>query len=120
MSYSINNENGVVYIGEQVIAAVAGMAAIDSYGIVGMASRHQIKDGIAELLKKDNLAKGIEVKFEDGKIRLIIHIVVSYGVKISEVAQNVQEKVKYVLENLTGVPVEEVSVIVQGVKVSAE
>ncbi|OEF98543.1 Asp23/Gls24 family envelope stress response protein [Desulfuribacillus alkaliarsenatis] len=120
MTINYINEKGKIDIGEQVVAVIAGMAAIDSYGIVGMASRHQIKDGISELLKKDNLSKGIEVYTKDEKVYIDLHIVVSYGVKISEVAQNVQEKVKYILENQIGVKVEEVNVIVQGVKVLAE
>lgn len=120
MTIKLNNEKGTVIVGEQVIAAIAGMAAIDSYGIVGMASMHQIKDGISELLKKENLSKGIEVIAKEDNIQINLHIVVSYGIKISEVAQNVQEKVKYVLENHIGIKVDEVNVIVQGVKVLAE
>jgi uncharacterized alkaline shock family protein YloU len=120
MSVTFKNEKGNILIGEQVIAVIAGMAAIDSYGIVGMASRHQIKDGISELLKKENLARGIEVESKDDVINITLHIVVSYGVKISQVALNVQEKVKYVLENQIGIDVNEVNVIVQGVKVLAE
>ncbi len=120
MAVTFKNEQGTIEIGEQVIAMIAGMAAMDSYGIVGMASRHQIKDGISELLKLDNLSKGIEVSVGENSLKVVIHIVVSYGVKISQVAQNIQEKVKYILENHIGITVDEVSVVVQGVKVQAE
>ena len=120
MTIIYKNERGIIEIGEQVVAVIAGMATIDSYGIVGMSSMHQIKDGLSGLLKKENLSKGIEVYTKDEKVYIDLHIVVSYGVKISEVAQNVQEKVKYVIETQIGVKVEEVNVIVQGVKVLAE
>ena len=120
MTITFKNERGNIEIDDQVIAVIAGMAAIDSYGIVGMASRHQIKDGISELLKKENLTRGIEVTNRDGSLHISLYIVVSYGVKISEVAKSVQEKVKYVLENHIGVNVDEINVIVQGVKVLAE
>ncbi len=121
MSISLNNEKGKIEIDAQAIAAIAGMAAVDSYGIVGMSSRHSIKDGITELLKKENFSRGIEVETDDnGKLNITLHIVVAYGMSISQVAVNAQEKVKYVLEEQIGIHVNEVNVVVQGVKVLTE
>ena len=62
MSLEINNEFGHVSISDDVIASVAGGAAVSCYGIIGMASKNQVKDGITEILRKENYAKGIKVK----------------------------------------------------------
>jgi uncharacterized alkaline shock family protein YloU len=90
---------------------------MDCYGLVGMASRKQLKDGIAELLGRDNLTRGVEVRRENEKLHIDLYIIVSYGTKISEVAHNIQSKVKYVLNDVIGLQVEEVHIFVQDVRV---
>ncbi len=109
--------HGNVYIAEEVISVIAGAAALECYGLVGMASQHSIKDGISDLLGRENLSKGVEVKQESGSLLIDLYIVVSYGTKISEVAHNVQTKVRYVLNEIAGLKVDAVNIIVQGVRV---
>jgi uncharacterized alkaline shock family protein YloU len=111
------NELGKVAIGDEVIATLAGAAAMECYGLVGMASR-RITDGFVELLGRDNWSRGVEVKRENNEVYIALHIIVSYGVRISEVAKNVMEKVKYTVENVTGLKVARVDVSVQGVQLS--
>lgn len=118
MTIQINSEHGLIEISEEVIANIAGSAALECYGLVGMASKKQLKDGIAELLGRDNLSRGIVIRQPDGKLFIDLYIVVSYGTKISEVAHNIQSKVKYVLIETTGLEIDEVNVVVQGVRVS--
>lgn len=117
MTNEIQNELGKVVISEELIATLAGVAAVECYGLVGMASR-KLKDGIAELLGRDNLSRGVEVHIEGDMLTVDLHIIVSYGTKIPEVAVNVMEKVKYTLEKLTGLAVARVNVNVQGVRVT--
>ena len=85
-----------------------------------MASRKALKDGIAELLKKDNLSKGVVVRNENNDVSLDLHIIVSYGTKISEVAGNVQSRVRYTLEQTLGVEVSAINIYVQGVRTDRE
>ena len=77
MSLEINNEYGHVSISDDVIASVAGGAAVSCYGIIGMASKNQVKDGITEILRKENYAKGIVVKKDEEK-RLFIYVGFNY------------------------------------------
>src|SRR4051794_40557469 len=98
MSIELKTKYGQIDISNDVIATVAGGAAIDCYGIVGMASKNQIKDGISELLRKENFARGIVVRQENDEVHIDMYIILSYGTKISEVAHNVQSKVKYTLD----------------------
>ncbi|MFK7695301.1 Asp23/Gls24 family envelope stress response protein [Paenibacillus sp. HJGM_3] len=118
MPMQIKGELGTIYVTNEVIAVLAGSAALDCYGLVGMASRKQLKDGIAELLGRENLSRGVEVRVEQDQVHIDLHIVVSYGTKISEVAHNVQSKVKYILNEVVGLKVDFVHIIVQGVRVS--
>lgn len=111
-----NSEIGNVSISEEVIATIAGAAATECYGLVGMASI-KLKDGIAQLLGREDIKKGVEVSINGDEVVLNIYIVVGYGVNIAEVARNVMEKVKYNVEKQTGLRVKNVHVNVQGVKV---
>ena len=118
MSLEINNEFGHVCISDDVIASVAGGAAVSCYGIIGMASKNQVKDGITEILRKENYAKGIVVKKDEEKLVIDLYIIVMYGTKISEIANNVQSSVKYQIEKTLGVKVNEVNIYIQGIKVN--
>ena len=118
MSLEINNEYGHVSISDDVIASVAGGAAVSCYGIIGMASKNQVKDGITEILRKENYAKGIAVKKDEEKLVIDLYIIVMYGTKISEIANNVQSSVKYQIEKTLGVKVDEINIYIQGIKVN--
>ncbi|RKD24153.1 hypothetical protein BEP19_07025 [Ammoniphilus oxalaticus] len=118
MSMEIDSTLGKIDVSNEVIATIAGGAAVNCYGLVGMASLQGLKDGFSELLGKDNLSRGIVVSNEEGMIEIDLHIIVSYGVKISEVAHNVQTKVKYTLKQMLGLDINGVNVFVQGVRVS--
>ena len=118
MSLLINNENGNIEVSNDVIATIVGGAATEIFGIVGMASRKQVRDGLNEILKRDNYAKGIEVRQERDQVIIDVYIIVSYGIKITEVSKNVQERVRYQLKSTLGIKASSVNVFVQGVRVS--
>jgi len=97
-----------------VVAAIAGHAAVGCYGIMGMAARG-LRDGVATLLRRENLHRGVDVREVDGKLFIDVYVVVLYGIRITEVAHNLQGAVRFEVERATGVPVAEVNVFVQGV-----
>jgi Uncharacterized protein conserved in bacteria len=112
----INQSFGIINISPNAIAMVAGIAAMQCFGVVGMAS-HNIQDGISELLTgKDNLTKGIEIIIDDEAAVVDLYIIVEYGVRIKEVARNVIQNVKYAIETQLGLKISQVNVIVQGVR----
>lgn len=113
----MNTNLGNVQIDKDVIAKYAGSSAVECFGIVGMATIN-VKDGFAKLLKRESLTHGVEVAVtEDGKITIDLHIIVSYGVSISAVTDNLISNVKYKVEEFAGLPVERISVFVEGVRV---
>lgn len=116
MSAKLENEYGVISIDNEVIARVAGYAAIDCYGIVGMAAKN-VKDGLVQLLKRESLTKGIKLTVEQNKISLNFHIIVEYGTNISAIADNIMHTVKYKVEDCVGLEVEKINVFVEGVRV---
>ncbi len=116
MPIELAYEKGKVHVSDQVVAVLAGSAALDCYGLVGMSSRKQFKDGISELLGRENLSRGVEIRYEPDGLHIDLYIIVSYGTKISEVAHNVQNRVKYVLNEVFGLKVDFVNIIVQGVR----
>ncbi|MEJ7217966.1 Asp23/Gls24 family envelope stress response protein [Staphylococcus gallinarum] len=118
MTLEITNDYGSIDISNEVIASVVGSKAVECYGIVGMASRQQVRDGIAEILGYDNYAKGIIVKEENGLVNIDMYIIVSFGTKISEVASNFQSTIKYTVEQTLKVKVNSINIFVQGVRVN--
>jgi len=118
MSIELQTKYGHIEITNDVIAMIAGGAAVDCYGIVGMASKNQIRDGISEILRRENFSKGIVVREENGELHIDMYIIVSYGTKISEVAHNVQTKVKYTLDQALGLSVQSINIYVQGVRIT--
>lgn len=114
----VNNQTelGNITIDDNVIAKIAGISAMESYGIVGMASKNAT-DGLFELLKSDYLVKGIKVYSVDNTINIDLHVILEYGVKISVVANNIIERVKFNVEKLTGYKINKINVHVQGIRV---
>ncbi|SFB87590.1 Uncharacterized conserved protein YloU, alkaline shock protein (Asp23) family [Alkalibacterium subtropicum] len=117
MSVQMNTKYGNIEMSSDVISTVVGGAATEIFGIVGMASRNQVRDGINEILNRDNYSKGVVVRQEDTDIAVDVYIIVSYGTKITEVSKNVQERVGYQLEHDLGIKASSVNVFVQGVRV---
>ncbi len=120
MSVDLTTKYGHITISNEVISTVAGGAAVECYGIVGMASKNQLRDGLAEMLRRENFSRGVVVRQEDEHLHIDMYIIVSYGTKISEVAHNVQSQVKYTLNKTVGLSVSSVNIFIQGVRVISE
>ena len=116
MKGRLNNKLGEVQISTDVIALCAGTAAVECFGIVGMAAV-SMKDGLVKLLKKESLTRGVDVTIEDNRIRIDFHVIVAYGVNISTVSDNLMESVKYKVEEFTGMEVDRINIFVEGVRV---
>ena len=116
MNGNIKTGLGEIEVDTAVIAKYAGSSAVECFGIVGMASI-SMKDGLVKLLRRDNLTHGVGVTLEDNKITIDLHIIVSYGVSISTVAENLINNVKYKVEELAGLEIAKVNIFVEGVRV---
>ena len=116
MKGCMSTELGIITIDSEVIAKYAGSVAVECFGIVGMAAV-SMKDGLVKLLKRESLTHGINVTVNDNAISIDFHVIVSYGVSISTVADNLIENVKYKVEEFTGMPVEKINIYVEGVRV---
>ncbi|KXG78163.1 Alkaline shock protein 23 [Fervidicola ferrireducens] len=107
------NGKGSVKITDEVVSIIAGLAATEVEGVAGMSGG--LAGGIAEMLGRKNLSKGVKVQVGEKEVVVDIYIIVNYGVRIPEVAWKVQENVKKAIENMTGLTVAEVNIHVQGV-----
>ncbi len=116
--YDGNLNNGNISYAEDVIATIAGVAALEIAGVVGMSGG--ISSGFAELLGKKNLAKGIKVEIGTQETAIDMNIVVEYGCEVHSVASKVQENVKKTVETMTGLTVVEVNINIQGVSVKKD
>lgn len=117
MKGSVTTDLGIITIDSEVIAKYAGTVAVECFGIVGMAAV-SMKDGLVKLLKKESLTHGIQVEIsDDNKITVSFHVIVSYGVSIKAVCDNLVENVKYKVEEFTGMEVDKINIYVEGVRV---
>ncbi|HIP96173.1 MAG TPA: Asp23/Gls24 family envelope stress response protein [Anaerolineae bacterium] len=104
---------GKIEIAPTAIASLASQAVLESYGVVGMTAR-----GLAQVLRRD-AHRGVEVRLEGDEIIIDLYVVLEYGTRISTVAQNIMSNVKFSVEKALGVPVSQVNVHVQALRVSS-
>lgn len=110
--------NGTITFANEVIATIAGLAAVDIKGVAGMSGG--FVDGIVDLLGRKNLSKGIKVEVGAEEVAVDIAIVVEYGTPVPEIAQRIQDSVIKAIETMTGLRVVEVNISVQGIKIPEE
>lgn len=116
MSATIKTNLGSIVYDEKVIATLAAESAQESYGIVGLVAQNT-KDGIFELLKMENKTKGVTVRVSENVVDIDLSVMLEFGVRISVVADNIIEKVKYNVEKNTNLKVNSVNIIVQRVRI---
>lgn len=116
-----SNQNGSVSFATEVIATIAGLAATE---VEGVASMFGGSTSIASILRGSqnakNLTKGVRVELADGKLVVLVSIIVDYGSPIPEVSANIQENVKKAVETMSGLTVSNVDVHVQGLSFDKE
>ena len=111
-----SNELGNIHYSEEVLAKIVGLSTMECYGVVGMVSKNAT-EGLWELMRIENLSKGVKLKFDNDKLVVELFVMVEYGTKISEIANNIIHKVRYSVENFTWLKVSSVTVNVQAVRV---
>ena len=99
---------GTIHVSNAYLAKLIGYAASSCYGVAGMVPYHRRKDGAAD--------QGIRVTGDIHSIQVEVHILVSYGVNINAIAKSIVHKVKYTVEETTGITVDKVTVRVDGIK----
>lgn len=92
------NQEGKIDVSENLVSKVAGKAAVECYGVVGMVSKN-FKDGIQRFFGKEQYDKGIEVLYKDGVCEINVHVILAYGGKIDAIAQNIMDQVSYAVEH---------------------
>ena len=107
---------GDITISKEAINAVAGDAAAECYGVVGLAPRSFLSENIGKLLKKEDYGEGVYIHRKKDDYEVDLYIAVAYGVKVTEVLSEVQKKVAYVLQKTFGFPFRTVNVYVQDIR----
>lgn len=111
----ISSDNTGIKISNEVVASIAGVAVSEVPGVYSMAGG--IAGGISEVFSgKKNLSKGIKVEVGEKDTKIDVNIIVEYGVRIPDVAFEIQGKVKKAVETMTGLKVSGVNIHVQGIK----
>lgn len=107
--------NGTLKVSNDCIADLAGYAALECYGVVGMA-KADAENGVTRLLPFNRLRNGIDVANEDGTITIDIHVVLEHGVNMSSVTDNLVSAVKFILKQIAELENVEVRVHIEGLR----
>lgn len=111
-------EYGVVRIADDVVGTIANIAATEIQGVNGLSGG--IAGELVEMFGKKNLTKGVKVNTEEKTVEIDLNIIVDFGIKIPEVAWEIQEAVKRSVESMTGLAVKVVNVHVVGINLKEE
>lgn len=109
---------GQVQIADEVIAVIAGLAATEVDGVQKMSGN--ITNEIVSKLGMKSLSKGVKVSIEDEQVDVVLNLILKYGVSISKISREVQEKVKGAIETMTGLTVNEVNIRIAGIQTEEE
>ena len=107
---------GSIHVSPRAVATIAYQAALESYGVVGLASKN-IFNGLTNAIVKDP-THGVEVHYDGERIIIDVYIMIEYGTRIKSVANSVSNTVRFHVEKALGLPVSQVNVHVQGLRVS--
>lgn len=116
MKAAEENTIGNIYISHRAISTIVYHAAVESYGIVGLAPKN-LAEGLTNAIVKDSML-GVNIQFDGYNVSIDLYVIVEYGTRIATVAASVADSVSYHVENLTGLHVNDVNVHVKGLRVS--
>ena len=111
-------DEGSIKIADEVVGIITGLAATEIDGVAGMSGG--IAGGIADMLGRKNLSKGVKVEVSDREATVDVYVIINYGNSIPDVAWKIQDNVKQAIEGMTGLDVKAVNVHVQGVNFPEE
>lgn len=114
---SETNPLGKIDVSPNAIATIASQAALESYGVVGLAPKSMV-DGLTNILTRDP-RQGVEVLMRGNEITISIYIIVEYGTRIASVANSVANVVRFKVEKALGLPIGDINVHVQGLRISS-
>ena len=106
---------GALIVTDNVIADLIGYAAMESYGVVGMAAP-SLQDGIAKILPARALHRGVTLERSADGISASLYVVIEYGMNLSTVSNNLADRIRFVLEVYAGLKVKDIFVYVQGIR----
>jgi len=116
MLCKIKSDYGLITINSEVVARIAGLAAMECYGVVGMAAK-SVRDGIVHLLGMENMTKGLKLSVKDNSLNIELHIIAEYGTNVAAICESLMNAVKYRVEDTCGLDVGKVDVFVEGLRV---
>ena len=111
-----NTPLGSIHVMPRAIASIAHHAALESYGVVGLTSKN-LFNGLTQVIVKDP-TYGVEVNYDGVNINIDLYVIIEYGTRIKSVANSVCNTVRYHVEKAMGIPVNEINVHVQGLRIS--
>ncbi len=109
------NEYGTVVLSDEFLADLAGYAATNCFGVVGMASSNTA-DRIFSAVNRKRLSKGVKVRGTNEAVDVDIHIIVSYGTNITAIVNSIAHRVRYLMEDMCGFKVRDINTFVDGMK----
>lgn len=116
MNKKFDKPEGNIYVSPEAIATIASQALLTCYGVVGMASKNAFGEFTSSIVRDPH--HGITVHYKDGRIIIDVYVIILHGTRITSVANSVINAVRFNVEKTVGLPVEQVNIFVQGLRIS--
>ena len=113
-------DSGNIKISDEVVSTIASIAASEVSGVAAMGAQTAVVGFAEKFSGKKSMNKGVKVEIANNRVVLDIHIMVSYGARIPEVAWDIQENVKKSVETMTGLNVDKVNIHIEGLVIEKE
>lgn len=109
--------SGRIRVAPAAIGSIASAAVLACHGVVGIAGK-RLKRGRAEVLDENNYDQGIVVTMTGEAVTIDVYVVVAYGARIPEVAQQIVDSVGAAVRRMLGDVGVHVKVNVQGLRIT--
>ncbi len=114
---NIDNHLGRITVSREYLVSLIGHTVTGCFGVAGMNHRNSALDAASELVGiKDSLDKGVNLKYVDNKLIINLHITVTMGVNITAIVDSITNKVRFAVEEATGIEVYKINIYVDGMK----
>jgi len=113
--FTIETKYGEIVLTEEFLTDLAGNAAINCFGVVGMANKSPV-DAVFSLICQDRLSRGIKVRTDGMFVDIDLHIVVSYGTNITTIVNSIAHRIRYIFDSMCGLTVRDINTFVDGMK----
>ena len=112
----IENHLGTIEVSHEFLVNLVSNTVTGCFGVAGMAAADTSQGLLNRIANFHPANQGVRIRYQKSKLTIELHIIVTYGTNVSAIVKSIVNKVRYTVEEITGIPVSHVNVFVDGMK----